>query len=56
MKKKDKYSVLIVILLAMILSLVMGDLLLLAETAGAPQTAVAPADKEKENDKTRAVL
>jgi hemoglobin/transferrin/lactoferrin receptor protein len=53
MKKKDKYSVLIVILLAMILSLVMGDLLLLAETAGAPQTAVAPADKEKEKDKSK---
>jgi outer membrane receptor protein involved in Fe transport len=53
MKKKDKYSVLIVILLVMIFSLVMGDSLLLAETAGAPQTAVAPADKEKEKDKSK---
>jgi len=53
MKKKDKYPVLIVIFLVMILSLVVGDALLLAETAAAPQTAANQADKEKEKNKNK---
>ena len=53
MKKKDKHSVLIVIFLAMILSLLMGNAVLLAETAADPQTAAPKADDEKEKDKKK---
>lgn len=55
MKKKEKLSVLIVIFVVMVLSLVMGDALLLAETAAAPQTAAPQADKEEEKDKEKDV-
>jgi hemoglobin/transferrin/lactoferrin receptor protein len=53
MKKKEKHSVLMVIFLVMVLSLVMGDALLLAETDAAPQTSTNQADKEKEKDKKK---
>jgi outer membrane receptor protein involved in Fe transport len=53
MKKKDKYFLLMFILLVMVLSLVMGDVLLLAEAANTQQTAATQAEKEEEKDKSK---
>ncbi|MGD2086379.1 MAG: TonB-dependent receptor [Candidatus Aminicenantes bacterium] len=53
MKKKEKYSVLSVMLLVMVLALVMGDALLPADTGPAAQTAATRADQDEEKEKDK---